>query len=278
MDNEPSYYKICPKTKAVQSIDLNVKVGSSYDPQLNNETIDFDGVIGSQTVYQGAGGGELKITPVFELNKKDHVKNIKKLEKWYMKGTELTLTYATGKIHSGLMMGGNYIITDVNVKENNKQIYEVDLTLQKQITYPVLSKHFTNWKPKKKKKPLKGANKTPKSSNYNKLKKCIPLYKDHAGKNKSTSCDLIFQKILRSYGFYIKYKNKNLKLDGYYGIYTQDACIKFQKKYKIPVTGKCDKNTLKKIGALMIKSQSSKSSNLLKNTPKLPDYIKNIIN
>jgi hypothetical protein len=252
-----SYYKILPKGKADLTIDILVKIGSTYNPQLKNETINFNGVTGSKTVHQGTGGGQLKITPVFELNKHEDIHAVELLKSWWEKGTEIVIIYASGEKHADLLMGGNYKITDVNIKEFYKAYYEMDLTLQKQVIFPVTYKTFTNWKAPAKKTSTKTTTKTLKNSLYQYIiKNCkIPLYINHAGKNNSTKCDLAFQKLLRLFGFYFKDGTASLKLDGYYGLYTKRACIRFQKKYKVKVTGRCDVATLKKIKELILKGK-----------------------
>ena len=250
-----AYFNMLPKGSSItQSINLKVKVGATYNPQLNNETLDFDNASGSQTVTQGDGGGELKITPIFQLKKdpKD-IENLKKLQKWYLAGTILTIVYATTEKYTNLIMGGDYKITDAQITEPHRGKHEVVLTLQKQKTIPVETRTFTNWKPAKKSSSKK-TKKQKISTLYSSLAKCkIPLYKDKSGKNKSTKCDLLFQKILRLFSFYVNYKGRTLKLDGYYGTYTKWACKRFQKKYKLKVTGRCDKATLKKIKTLTSK-------------------------
>ncbi len=56
-----TYFKIRKKSDPVaKSVNLDVKVGSEYDLQLNTETLDYDYVSGSYTVSMGDGGGELK--------------------------------------------------------------------------------------------------------------------------------------------------------------------------------------------------------------------------
>lgn len=249
-----AYFSILPKGATItQSINLKVKVGASYDPQLNNETLNFDNVSGSQTITLGDGGGELKITSIFQLKKdpKD-IENLKKLQTWYLGGTTVTIVYAKDETYSNLIIGGDYKITDAQITEPKKGKYEVSLTLQKQKIIPVETKTFTNWKPAKKTSTKSRKKKI--STLYSSLSKCkIPLYKDKSGKNKSTKCDETFQKILRLFNFYIRYKGKTLKIDGYYGAYTKWACKNFQKKYKLKVTGRCDKATMKKIKALTSK-------------------------
>lgn len=251
-----SYFRMLPKGAAMsQAIDLKVKLGAKYNLQLNNETIDFDGVEGSQTIHQGSGGGELDISPIFQLKKdpKD-LDKLKKLDSWYKNGKEVTVVYADTEKYTNFMMGGNYKIIDVDITEPERGRYDLTLKLQKQKIFPPETKSFTNWKPAAKKTTSSSA--TAKKANplYTTLAKCkLPLYENRLGKNKTSNCDLTWQKILRLFKFYLKYNGKSLKLDGYFGFYTKDATKKFQRKYKIKVTGKCDTATLKKVKTLIAK-------------------------
>lgn len=252
-----TYYKILAKGSSIsQAINLKVLLNASYNPQLNNETMDYDWVEGSKTIHLGSGGGEIKIKPVFYLKRKEYndINNVKKLHDWAINGKELTVVYADEENYTNLFFGGNYKITDFDLTEPKKGKYEVSLTLQKQAIFPTETKSFTNWVQKSKSSTSKSKNTL--SSAYIALSKCkLPLYKDHAGKNKSTNCDLLWQKMLRKFNFYYKYNGHSLKLDGYFGIYTQDATRKFQKKYKIKVTGKLDKTTLALVKKLILKEQ-----------------------
>lgn len=247
-----TYFKAIPKGKTIsEAINLKVKLGSSYDPQINSETIDYDGVSGSQSIPQFDGGGELKITALFLLKKRpEDIQSLKRIDYWYKNGITLTMVYADSEEYTNLIFGGNYLITDAALQEPRRGRIDVTLTLQKQKTFPSDTKTFTNWKPAAKKSSASTTGKKT-SPLYDELSKCkLPRYIDHAGTNKSTQCDLVFQKLLRQFSFYITYKGHSLKLDGYFGIYTQDATKKFQKKYNVPVTGKLDTNTLKKLKAL----------------------------
>ncbi|KZX16652.1 putative peptidoglycan binding domain protein [Methanobrevibacter cuticularis] len=262
------YYSLVPKpsneklTLEVMSkaISLKVKLGARFNPQLNNETIDFDNVIGSQTIHQGARGGELEIEPLFELNRdpKD-LDKLKKLESWYLNGTQLWVLYATDEKYANLIFGckghQSYIIVDVDVTEYHRGRHDLKLRLQKQTIFPPEVKSFTSWKPATKTTSTNSKSVAKSNPLITALAKCkLPLYENRLGKNKTSDCDLTWQEILRLFKFYITYNGKSLKLDGYFGFYTEDATKKFQRKYKIKVTGKCDTQTLKKIKQLILAS------------------------
>jgi len=247
------YFKMLKKGDPLtQAIDLKVMLGASSDPQLNNETIDFDGVNGSTTVHQGASGGKNNFKVVFRFKEDvNALNNFKKLENWYLNGTEVTILYASTETYTNIVFGGNFKIISVNIEEPKRGKYEVDLEIQKQTVFPpppksltsfaVASKSTSNSALAVKGKPLLVA-----------LDKCkLPLSRSPAGVIKSSNCNLTWQKILRLFNFYINYKGKTLLLDGLFGLYAEDATKKFQKKYKIKVTGKCDAATVKKVKSLL---------------------------
>lgn len=136
---------------------------------------------------------------------------------------------------------GNYVCTGFNYSEDTAGNYIIDWKFQEVIKFNVTKKTFKVWgksvssanKQKKTTTKKSGANNLSTNIKYL-LKTCPTLSKNDSHKK----CVMSLQKFLQSKGFY-----KNYKIDGLYQIYTEKAVKGLQKKCKLKVTGKWDKNT-----------------------------------
>ena len=88
---------------------------------------------------------------------------------------------------------------------------------------------------------------------YNKVTKKVKLsvkayaWKTVAKGNKNKTMVKKIQRALKKNGFYIRYKGRNLLVDGLYHKYTEMAVKEFQRAKKLKVTGKVDEATAKKL-------------------------------
>ena len=116
-------------------------------------------------------------------------------------------------------------------------------------------------------KTKKGNGKTNDKSS-NKSDNCESLFKNCNKKlsrsSKKSDCVKKLQTFLQAHGYYLKSGKHTLKLDGYYGPYTQSAVKSIQKAYKLKPTGAWDKQTIayfKKECETKSKNKKNKSAN-----------------
>lgn len=137
-------------------------------------------------------------------------------------------------------LNGNYILTSFDYVEDTSNNYLINWEFTEVKKFNVTSKTFRVWGKTATKSTTKKTTTNKKAgvnlpSNLKKLlKDCGVMQKQ----TKRTNCIKCLQIWLQSQGYYKKYK-----LDGWFDIYTEQAVKQVQKKYKLKVTGKWDKNT-----------------------------------
>lgn len=139
-------------------------------------------------------------------------------------------------------LDGNYMMTGFEYTENTMGDYEISWEFTEDVKFNVVNKTFRVWGKAKKATTTtkkKTTTKTSSTSNLNSnikylLKSCGTM----SASNTKKKCVTSLQKFLQSQGYY-----KGYKLDGLYQKYTTQAVKNLQKKYKLKVTGKWDKNT-----------------------------------
>lgn len=217
--------------------EISIKTSQSFN------TSPYIGAEGSDTTFINSEGRIISFKSLcLEKQKSPHgrghrINDYIHLAKKYNKKTGVLVSPSESNIN------GNYVCIKMDYVEDTGGNYEIEWEFQEVVKFNVVNKTFRIWGKVKKTTTTttkkKTTTKTSSTSNLSSnikylLKDCGTMVKN----DKKKKCVQSLQKFLQSQGYY-----KGYKIDGLYQKYTEQAVKNLQKKFKLKVTGKWDKNT-----------------------------------
>lgn len=219
----------------------NIATEISVKRNQNFSTSEYIGTDGSTTSYVSRSGKIISFKSICKRdeqsphNRGHRIKDYEHLANKFNKKAKVLTSSSKSAIN------GNYICTNFDYTVDTGGNYYINWEFTEVMKFNVTKKTFRVWgkavssnnKNKKTTTKKSGGNNLSSNVKYL-LKTCPTLTKNDSHKK----CVKSLQKFLQSKGFY-----KNYKVDGLYQIYTEKAVKGLQKKFKLKVTGKWDKNT-----------------------------------
>lgn len=215
--------------------EINVKRNHQHN------TSSYVGGEGSNTTYISSDGRTISFKSICRKNEQSphgrghRINDYIYLANRYKKVTGVLTSPSESNIN------GNYLCVKMDYIEDTGGNYEIDWEFQEVIKFNVVNKTFRVWGKAKKKTTSTTTKKTTKNNPVkisSNLKYLLKTCGTMVVNDKKKKCVKSLQKFLQSQGYY-----KGYKIDGLYQKYTKKAVQSLQKKYKLKVTGKWDKNT-----------------------------------
>jgi len=215
----------------IDGMAVTVEDDVDFDPQINTDVVDFINSEGSYVTNLGSKGRSLKFNLYGEVDDAPTFQQLHKTRKTVILTCESLLDY-----------NGMYVIQSFQVKESVNNYFSASIELQEHTEVNVITQPSNSAIPSKTQAQQLSAQ----------FKKCGTLTK----KSTNKTCITQAQKLLQYVSFYLKYKNKKLKITGKYDKAMVYEVKRFQKKYKLkPITGNINTITKNKLLSVVAKKK-----------------------
>lgn len=213
----------------LNSTPLKIK-SVSRDPQLNVVNKGYVGASGSYIKSNGSRGRKLELTVLAVKSDVTKIEAMEKLGKPIIVTSESKADY-----------NGQYYLTNVTYSEGKKGIWSVSITLQEYVEPNVAWTNFKNWNVSS-----GGGAAGEDTTTTTPLQGCPTLKKGDRG-----DCVRELQTLLKLCGYYTYVDGHMLTIDDYFGQYTQDSVIAFQRANNVTADGVVGPETKAKLGNLL---------------------------